>query len=617
MATPTPPPPAGSFERLCLDGLKAVGKTLSQMNLYKVGHPAVMATLNESHDLLSQVLQQTDGEIAFSFDQDKVIANGRIVGAAAQVPNAISQFFARFRVGSLTFKAGLPSGELTALCEMAAMRAEQAKELDTASFLAGRSVQHIQVNEAIYAKVGEAVPAPDAATATANAAAAAAELVEKVRAASVEDSIAALVKAAVPDPADQAKVIEAVRQRLREDIERRVNEATATLRREKTQIQNEQVRTEAVLTNMAEGVVVVDDQGKVLMMNPAAEEIYGTSLAQVAGKPLTEAVKEEHLLSLAQQMGAAAADGPVQPAVDVLSTDESRRTLRASAAVVQNEAGKTVGMVSVLSDVTKHKELARVEREFIAHVTHELRAPLSAIRAALEILQGQFAGRLQGDDERMLGTALRNADRLNDLIRDILDFGKIESGQMSVHAEPSDAKPIAAEAVEALQAWAQKKTLRIVLEAPEGLPQINADGRRTVQVLVNLLSNAIKFSPKNGQVTVRLERVHEGGAKHVRFSVQDQGPGIPVEDQEKIFQKFVQIAAGERHVGGTGLGLAIAKALIHLQKGKLWVESEVDKGATFLFTLPVHVPPDILTETVSQAPAPAPAPWWKRLLGLR
>ncbi|MBI4349572.1 MAG: PAS domain S-box protein [Elusimicrobia bacterium] len=614
--TPSPTPAADSFERLCLDGLKAVGKTLSQMNLYKVGHPAVMATLTESHDLITRVLGQAgEGQVTFSFDADKLIANGRIVGAAAQIPNAVSVFFARFRVGSLTFSSGLPAEELTALCEMAAMRAEQAKVLDTSAFLAERKVAHIKLNEALYAKVGEQQPAPENATATANSAEQAAQLVDKMKSSNVEDSILALVKAAVQDPLDQAKVLEAVMARLKDDIERRVTEATRTLRNEKATLEREAQRTETVLTNMAEGVVVVDDAGKILMMNPAAEEIYGTSLSEVAGKPLADAVKEEHLLSLAQQVAPPPPEGQFTPQVDVVSTDESRKVLRASSAVVQNEAGKTVGMVSVITDVTKHKELARVEREFIAHVTHELRAPLSAIRAALEILQGQFEGKLGGDDERMLGTALRNADRLNDLIRDILDFGKIESGQMTVHPEPTDPQAIAAEAVDSLKPWAQRKSINLSLDTGTALPQVNADAKRVVQIIINLLSNAIKFTPKNGGVTVSLSRTIEDGVKYVRYAVKDSGPGIAKADQEKIFQKFVQIAAGEKHVGGTGLGLAIAKALVGLHKGKMWVESDEGQGATFLFTIPFFVPPDIITETVSKVEPAKPKGWWERLFG--
>ncbi len=608
-------PAAGSFEFLCLEALKALGKALSQMNLYRIGHPTVAATIEQSHALLQQLLAQVQSELAFSIDQEKLIANGRVVGASSQLPSSITQFFTRHRLSSVSFKPGLPVSELSALCEMAALRPEQAKAVDPAAFLAERQLTHISLNEAIYAKVGQQPEAPLPAERPAAAAAPSGEaqkLAERLENATLEQTIDALVKASAVDPQDQGRLTELVLQRIRQELEDKVRQATEGLRREKTQIENEQIRTQTVLTQMAEGVVVVDEQGKVLMMNPAAEEIYGKRLAEAAGKPLADNVKEEHLMALAAEINAPQ-DRPINQEVSVMSTDETKRTLRASAAVVQNEAGKTVGLVSVLPDITKQKELARVEREFVAHVTHELRAPLSAIRAALELLQGQFQGKLSPDDERMFNTALRNSDRLADLIRDILDFGKIESGQMSVRPEPVAPERIAREAVESLQPWSQKKGISLTLDAPPNLPPIHADIRRTVQVLVNLLSNAIKFTPKGGKISVRLEP--KARERLVQFSVTDTGPGIAKEDQEKIFQKFVQIAAGEKHVGGTGLGLAIAKALIHMQKGQMWVVSDLGRGSSFLFTLPFHTPPADVP--IPKAAASRPSPWWKKLLGIR
>jgi len=210
-------------------------------------------------------------------------------------------------------------------------------------------------------------------------------------------------------------------------------------------------------------------------------------------------------------------------------------------------------------------------------------------------------------------TALKNSDRLADLIRDILDFSKIESGQMTVYPGPADAGNIAGEAVESLQPWAQKKTIELTLTVSPGIPRVESDEKRTVQVLVNLLSNAIKFTPKGGRIQVRVQPHRIAGENFALFSVKDSGPGIPKKDHEKVFEKFVQVAAGERLVGGTGLGLAIAKALVHLQRGQMWLESEEGKGSTFLFTLPHHV-----AQHDEEAPLPPPPlPWWKRLLGLR
>jgi signal transduction histidine kinase len=213
----------------------------------------------------------------------------------------------------------------------------------------------------------------------------------------------------------------------------------------------------------------------------------------------------------------------------------------------------------------------------------------------------------------MLNTALKNSDRLAELINSILDFSKIESGQMAVFPKKADAEKIAREAVDSLAPWASKKRLQLSLVATPDLPPIVSDSLRTVQVLINLLSNAIKFTPVGGQIVARVGMVSPAD-RFVQFSVTDTGKGVAKADQKKIFEKFVQIASGEMHSGGTGLGLAIAKALVHLQGGKMWVESEEGRGATFLFTLPLW------TADAKTASTPPPAParsWWRRLLGLK
>lgn len=601
------------FSGSCLEALKAIGKTLGQMTLYKVGHPAVTQSVQASLSVLGGLLQET-GEVAYTLDGEKLVANGKVVGTQAQLPNAVIQLFSRFKLNSVIFKLGLTEAELLALCELASLRPELAKETNAAKFLSERSVANITLNEAIYAKVAKA--GDGAVVQESGPAAVAAQepivpLSETIAKQSLDQQITTLVKAAAKDPAEQARILTAVMNRVVSDIEARVREATETLRREKTQIENEQVRTQSVLTNMAEGVVIVDDQGKVLMMNQAAEELYGVKLIDAAGKPLAAQGRDEHMLTISTELETPN-DKPIEGKVEVKSKDDTRRTLRKSTAVVQNEKGKPLGMVSVLSDVAKHNELDRVEREFVAHVTHELRAPLSSIRAALELMQGQLIGKLPEEEERMFMTALRNADRLDDLIKNILDFSKIESGQMTVHTAAVPADKIAKEGAESLRPWCVKKKINLNVSIDPDLPPVEADHSRTVQVIVNLLSNAIKFTPAGGTITVRVFNSGKND-KMVVYSVKDTGPGIAKADQAKIFEKFVQIAAGEKHVGGTGLGLAIAKALIHLQKGTLWVESDVGQGANFVFTLPHHVPP---RQAAAPPPPPPPKPWWKRLLGM-
>ena len=162
-----------------------------------------------------------------------------------------------------------------------------------------------------------------------------------------------------------------------------------------------------------------------------------------------------------------------------------------------------------------------------------------------------------------------------------------------------------------MQPWCTKKGLQLSLKAESGLPKVSADPGRVVQVLVNLLSNAIKFSPTGGRILVRISKGHGPYEGYLQYSIEDNGPGIRKEEQTKIFEKFFQIAAGERDMGGTGLGLAISKALIHMHNGRLWVESNTDKGSTFFFTLPIFMPAEG-TDATSKG-----IPWWKRILSFK
>ncbi|MFA6004643.1 MAG: histidine kinase dimerization/phospho-acceptor domain-containing protein, partial [Elusimicrobiota bacterium] len=487
------PPPAQQFDRLCLDVLQWLAKTLGQMSLYKVGHPAVAATLRLAEQHLTGALANTAGELTFSMDQGKWIANGCIIGATAQTPHSVVGLFNRFKLSSITFKSGCSNQELIAFCELAAMRADAPQAADPKAFLAGQGVANILLNEAVYTKLGKDAAAPaesaepgavPAAGGGAGAGASEGGLPEglSLDGQTLEGAIQSLVTCAVPEQAKRAQVTDRVMQLVGEDIQRRVMEVTKTLRQEKTVLQNEQARTQNVIGNMVEGVVVVDEQGKILMMNPAAEQVYGVTLAQAAGKHLTEKAGDEHLITLATEL-TAPNDREIVPDVQVKALEDTRRTLKSAGAVVQNEAGKVVGMVSSLSDVAKHKELQRVQRDFVAHVTHELRAPLSSIRAALEILEGQFQGKLKEDEGKLLNTALKNSDRLADMINSILDFSKIESGQMTVYPKQSNPEALAQEAHDSIKPWAMKKGINLELSVNPSLPTVNADPKRTVQIL--------------------------------------------------------------------------------------------------------------------------------------
>lgn len=344
----------------------------------------------------------------------------------------------------------------------------------------------------------------------------------------------------------------------------------------------EKKETEAVIRSIAEGLVVVNAQGTVIMMNPAAEKLLGVSREYKVGKPLLENLKEEELVSLVKF-----SPGREDKEIELISQqDETKRILRASTAVIENEDGQTVGMVSVLSDITKQKEVEQLKSNFVSTVSHELRTPLVAIDKSISMILGKEAGELSATQEQFLSIAQRNLERLATLINDLLDLAKLEQKKMELRQEKISIESVINECIETLNTWAKTKSISIKKKIQEGLPEANIDPLRINQVLINLLGNAVKFTPANGDIFVEARLSEEESA--IQVSVEDTGIGIAKEDIPKVFDKFYQ--AGERFstdISGTGLGLSIAKEIVELHGGRIWVESEKGNGAKFIFTIPL------------------------------
>jgi len=345
---------------------------------------------------------------------------------------------------------------------------------------------------------------------------------------------------------------------------------------------SEKQNTDAVIRSVAEGLLVVDSKGKVIMMNPAAEKLLGVSKKEKMGKDLMEGIKDEQLVSLVKDQKEQAGRE-----IELVSQDdETKKILRASSAVIENEAGQTVGMVSVLSDITKQKELDRMKSNFVASVSHELRTPLVAIEKSIALILGKTVGDVPPAQEQFLAIADRNLKRLSRLINDLLDLSKLEAGRMELKKENVIIERIFTEVMETLDTWAKAKSVELKKAAEEGLPEVPADPDRLTQVLTNLVGNAIKFTPQQGSITLKARLNKEAGCIEVRVS--DTGIGISPENIPKVFDKFYQI--GERvstDISGTGIGLSIAKEIVELHGGKIWVESKKGEGTTFAFTLPL------------------------------
>jgi signal transduction histidine kinase len=230
------------------------------------------------------------------------------------------------------------------------------------------------------------------------------------------------------------------------------------------------------------------------------------------------------------------------------------------------------------------------------YLTHELRAPLTAIRCSLELLLEKTTGALEREDQEILAIALRNTSKLNLLINDIMEISKIQTGRLAMSPASVDLVALARETVEDLAPWARRKGLTMTLRAADKCPPALADGRRTVQSLTNLISNAIKFTPSGGSIEVALEEGKGDHAGYVVVSVKDTGCGIAPENIRKVFGYFVQVGPQEQKGEGNGLGLSLARSMIEIQGGVMWVTSRFGEGAVFSFTVPVYVQPPVKVE---------------------
>jgi PAS domain S-box-containing protein len=253
--------------------------------------------------------------------------------------------------------------------------------------------------------------------------------------------------------------------------------------------------------------------------------------------------------------------------------------------------GSLAGIVHVVTDVTGRKQaeeavekLANIKSKFTAVVSHELRSPLAVVQEALDIVSEGIVGSVNSEQKDILNMAKKNIHRLSRLINDVLDFKKIESGKMEFDIRENDLKNVVTEVCDIIRILAKKKGLDLRLETDEVLPEIKFDRDKVIQVIMNLVNNAVA-NTQTGSVTLGIQK--ENDVVHVR--VRDTGAGISAEDLPRLFQPFEQLDAGKgRAKGGTGLGLAITKEIILAHHGKIWVESELGKGSTFHFVLPIQ-----------------------------
>lgn len=327
---------------------------------------------------------------------------------------------------------------------------------------------------------------------------------------------------------------------------------------------------EAVLTLMADGVIITAPDERIELINPAAARILGVSRELTVGQRFVAVARDHQVVELWRQCKRASGEQS-----DVIDMIGDRPILQVTVTPLRDG-----GCLVLLQDLTKIRRLETVRRDFITNISHELRTPLASLRALVETLQD---GALEDPPaaQRFLGLMDVEVDALTQMVEELLELARIESGRVPLRMIPTKLEEIVGPAVERMTQQAQRAGVRLHVNLPADLPPLLADGARAGQVVTNLVHNAIKFTPKKGVVTVTAEL--RGG--EVVVSVDDTGLGIPTQDLPRIFERFYK-ADHARSSGGTGLGLAIARHIVEAHGGRIWATSVEGKGSTFYFALP-------------------------------
>jgi PAS domain S-box-containing protein len=337
-------------------------------------------------------------------------------------------------------------------------------------------------------------------------------------------------------------------------------------------------RLAAILTSTTDAVLVTDRNDRILLVNPATEQAFGVTADAVVGQKVGATTLADSLATgLEEPLPQSEALTKEVPLTD-------GRTLYASISAILSTEGEPIGRVAVMRDITRFKELDDLKSEFVATVSHDLRAPLTFMRGYTTMLP--MVGELTDKQKDYIEKILDGVGQMSGLIDDLLDLGRVEAG-VGLERKPCHLGAILVEAVDGQRGRAQAKNLELHLLPPDKTAVVSGDATLLRQTVANLVDNAIKYTPEGGTVTVGL-LVQDGQAT---ISVTDSGIGIAPEDQVRLFEKFYRIKRRDTaDIPGTGLGLAIVKSIIERHGGRVWVESELNKGSTFHVLLPLDEP---------------------------
>jgi two-component system, OmpR family, phosphate regulon sensor histidine kinase PhoR len=384
-------------------------------------------------------------------------------------------------------------------------------------------------------------------------------------------------------------------QRLCKAVREHLNGCTARVAQYEKQIkdlrlqiqlsQKREKNTEAIIYGIRDAVIVSDEYDKLLMANEAAGRLFGFDFRNAQHQPLSGLIGPDHaefaeLLSHSRKSKNQATRRELG-----FSEEGGQGTFDCIVSCVYDQDRQVCGVVAVLHDITREKQIQQMKNDFVSHVSHELKTPLASITAYSEMLaDGEAAD--EGTRKEFYSVIQNQAQRLNRLIEDILNTSRIESGLVKVNKELVSLTMLIEEQLQMIKSYAEEKSIEVVGQTPIVFDRVYVDRDMMSQVIVNLLSNAVKYTPSGG--SVKIETTVDEAASVVRVTVTDTGVGIPEDEIARVFDKFYRVGANKKQATGTGLGLTLVKQIIEqVHEGRVFVTSRVGVGSTFGFELPL------------------------------
>lgn len=347
----------------------------------------------------------------------------------------------------------------------------------------------------------------------------------------------------------------------------------------------EKKKSESIVESISEAIIVTDKYSNIILINRIAEEIFEVNPEEVLNKNIKDVINNNKICEWIQKVINTKKPLSIDTTPYIaLGKGEEKKYYRPKLTPMLNPAGEILGVVTILQDVTRFKELDRLKSDFMATISHEFRTPLTSISMSIDILNQEILGPLSDKQKELLQSTNEDLKRLRKMAKELLELSRLEAGREIVNKEISSVKEIIDFTIKPLWLPYQNKGVALIIDIEEELPKIFVDKVQISTVLTNILNNALKYTNSGGTVTINVSKEED----NILFKITDTGRGIPEEHINMIFDKFYQFKESvESTPGSVGLGLAISKEIVESYNGRIWVESKLGKGSSFMFTIPI------------------------------